>query len=97
MFKRFFTQDTPLVGLVAGLGSILATAALITVAMLIAGDTSTHLSLYAGCFVPPLLIMRYYVKQQHITVVKTIIVSLFITFIAFMFLLFKTHSLNLNP
>ena len=94
MLKRFFIQDTPLVGLVAGLGSLIVTAMLITGILLVTGNVSTLLSIYAGSFVPPLLIMRYYVKLQLSTVVKTIIVTLFITFIAFMFLLFKTHSLN---
>lgn len=96
--KHFLQQDTIAVGLVTGLGSIAVLALLLTAGLMIAGEPPTaHLTWYAGCFVAPLLIMRYYIKQQHITVVKTIIVSLFITFIAFMFLLFKTHSLNLNP
>lgn len=94
MFKRFFSQDTLTVGLVAGLGSLLATALLLTAGLLFAGDVGAHLSLFAGCFVPPLLIMRYYVKKQFPTVVKTIIVVIFVLFIAYMFLLFKTHSLN---
>ncbi len=97
MFKHFFTQDTLLVGLVAGLGSLLVTALLLTVCTFHLSPLTSHLSWYAGCFIPPLLIMRYYVKLQKSTVVKTIIVTLFVTFIAFMFLFFKTHSLNLNP
>lgn len=96
--KHFFSQDTPFVGLATGLGVLIVTALLLTAGLLLAGESVTaHISWYAGCFIPPLLIMRYYVKLQKSTVVKTIIVTLFITFIAFMFLLFKTHSLNLNP
>ena len=92
--KHFFTQDTPLVGLVAGLGSLLLTALLIAMLNSQLSALNSHLSWYAGSFIPPLLIMRYYVKLQKSTVVKTIIVTLFVTFIAFMFLLLKTHSLN---
>ena len=92
--KHFFTQDTPLVGLVAGLGSLLLTALLITALTFHLSPLTSHLTWFAGSFIPPLLIMRYYVKLQKSTVVKTIIVTLFVTFIAFMFLLLKTHSLN---
>lgn len=96
MFKRFLSQDTPLVGLVAGLGSLILTALIITAGLLIANlPVGEHLRWFAGCFVPPLLIMRYYVKLQKSTIVKTLIVLIFLLFIAFMFLLFKTHSLNL--
>lgn len=95
MMKRFFTQNTPFTGLVGGLGSLLATAILLTIGLMIAGEpVEAHLSWYAGCFIVPLLIMRYYVKLQLSTVVKTIIVILFFTFIPFIFFLFKTHSLN---
>lgn len=96
MLKRFFTQDTTLVGLVAGLGSLILSALLLTFGLFIAREpVAAHLSWYAGCFVPPLLIMRYYVKLQLSTVVKTLIVQIFLLFIPFMILLFKTHSLNL--
>ena len=95
MFKRFFTQNLPIVGIVAGLGSMIVTALLITAILIIVGDSAcAHLSLYAGCFVPPILIMRYYVKKQFSIVVKTMIVLIFVLFIAFMFILFKTHSLT---
>lgn len=96
MLKEFFKKDTVFVGLVTGVGSLLLTALLLTVGLVIAGEhTPTHLSYYAGCFVPPLLIMRYYVKLQHSVTVKTLMTTIFITFIVFMFFLFKTHSLNL--
>ena len=96
MKKEFFKKNTVTVGLITGLGSLLLTALLLTAVLLIAGEPHrVHLSLYAGCFVPPLLIMRYYVKLQHSVTVKTLMSTIFITFIVFMFFLFKTHSLNL--
>lgn len=96
MLKEFFKKDTITVGLITGLDSLLLSALLLTAGLLIAGEPLlVHLSWYAGCFVPPLLIMRYYVKLQHSVTVKTLMTTIFITFIVFMFFLFKTHSLNL--
>ena len=95
--KHFFQQDTVAVGLVAGLGSIVLLALLITAGLLIAGEPPmAHLSWYAGCFVAPLLIMRYYIKQQKSVVAKTLMTVLFFTFIPFMFILFRTHSITLK-
>ena len=95
--KHFFQQDTVAVGLVAGLGSIVLLALLLTAGLLIAGEPPmAHLSWYAGCFVPPLLIMRYYIKQQKSVVAKTLMTVLFFTFIPFMFILFRTHSITLK-
>lgn len=95
--KHFFQQDTIAVGLVAGLGSIALLALLITAGLLLAGEAPTdHLTWYAGCFVAPLLIMRYYIKQQKAVVAKTLMTVLFLTFIPFMFVLFRTHSITLK-
>ena len=82
--KHFFQQDTVAVGLVAGLGSIVLLALLLTAGLLIAGEPPmAHLSWYAGCFVAPMLIMRYYIKQQKSVVAKTLMTVLFFTFIPF--------------
>ena len=95
--KHFFQQDTVAVGLVAGLGSIVLLALLLTAGLMIAGEPPmAHLSWYAGCFVAPLLIMRYYIKQQKSVVAKTLMTVLFFTFIPFMFILFRTHSTTLK-
>ena len=95
--KHFFQQDTVAVGLVAGLGSIFLLALLLTAGLMIAGEPPmAHLSWYAGCFVAPLLIMRYYIKQQKSVVAKTLMTVLFFTFIPFMFILFRTHSITLK-
>lgn len=93
--KQFFQQNSVTVGLILGLGSIAATALLLTLGLILAGEsTIDHLQWYAGCFVPPILLLRYYIKLQHVTVVKTLMTELFLTFIPFIILLFKTHSLN---
>lgn len=95
--KHFLQQDTIAVGLVTGLGSIAVLALLLTGGLMIAGEPPTaHLTWYAGCFVAPLLIMRYYIKQQKATVSKTLMTVLFLTFIPFIFVLFRTHSITLK-
>ena len=95
--KHFFQQDTVAVGLVAGLGSIVLLALLLTAGLMIAGEPPmAHLSWYAGCFVAPLLIMRHYIKQQKSVVAKTLMTVLFFTLIPFMFILFRTHSITLK-
>ena len=95
--KHFLQQDTIVVGLVAGLGSIALLALLLTAGLFIAGEPPlAHLTWYAGCFVAPLLIMSYYIKMQKAIVAKTLMVLLFVTFIVFMFILFRTHSITLK-
>lgn len=95
MLKEFFLKDSIATGLLTGLGSLLLMALLLTAGILIANEpVDAHLSWYAGCFIPPLLIMRFYIKLQKTVTVKTIMVLLFVTFIPFILFLFKTHSLN---
>ncbi len=95
MLKEFFQKDSIATGLLTGLGSLLLMALLLTAGILIADESvDAHLSWYAGCFIPPLLIMRFYIKLQKTVTVKTIMVLLFVTFIPFILFLFKTHSLN---
>lgn len=95
--KQFFQQDSIAVGLTAGLGSLLATALLLAAGLLLAGEPPTgHLEWFAGCFAAPLLIMRLYIKHGKATAAKTMMAMLFVTFVAFMFVLFKTHSIVLQ-
>ena len=91
MNKKYFQQDKISVGLIVGLGTIVVTALLLTVGLLIAGEP-----IDAQLFIPLILLTRYYVKQQLNTVTKTLFVVFFVSFIAFMFLLFSTHQITLN-
>ncbi len=95
MIKKFFLQDKVSVGLIVGLGSMALTALLLTAGLLIAGEAvSTHLRWYGAIFIPLILLARYYVKQQFPVVTKTLFSLLFFFFLAFMVLLFKTHSID---
>ena len=95
--KTFFKKDNVMVGLVAGLGSMLLLALLLTLVLVMIGQSPMeHLRWYAGVFVAPLLLLRYFIKQGQGVVSKTLMVTLFVTFIPFMFILFKTNAINLQ-
>jgi hypothetical protein len=91
--KGFFHQDKVIVGIIAGVGSELLLALLLTIGLVIAGEAPiAHIRWYAGVFVAPLLLLRYYSKQKSwLRVTRTLIVVLFVTFVAFMFYLLKAH------
>ena len=94
MLKRLLERDTIATGLLLGLGAIIATAALLTLGLLVAGPPlGSHLRWYAACFVPPLLLLRYVIKLQRITITKTLIITLFLTFIPFMAYLIRSNNL----
>ena len=91
--KKFFHQDKVVVGIVTGFGSELLLALLLTIGLLIAGESPLgHIRWYAGVFIAPLLLLRYYSKKKEwLNVTRTLIVVLFATFVAFMFYLLKAH------
>lgn len=95
--KKYFSQDTVPVGIVAGIGSEMMVTLLLTVVLLAIGEpVADHLRWYGSAFIPLILVLRQYAKsQQHPKVVKTLIVVFFITFLAYIFLLFHTHTLQL--
>ena len=97
MNKKFFLQDKVSVGLIAGLGSMAVTALLLTVGLLLAGESvEAHMRWYGAIFIPLILLVRYYVKCQLSVVTKTLFVIFFLTFLSFIFFLFKTQSLTFN-
>lgn len=96
--KRLFQRDSITTGLVAGLGSEVMTALLLTTVLLLTNlGIEGHQRWYAACFIPPLLLLRHYAKERnHPTVTKTLATLLFVTFVAFMFYLLKAHLLTLK-
>ncbi len=94
--KDFFQQDRIVTGLVAGLGSEIVSAVLIWLVLtLLSEPVEAKLRIFAAVFIVPVLVLRYYAKgHQHPVVTKTLIVVLFLTFISFMMLLFKTNALS---
>lgn len=93
MFKKFFHQDNIHIGITAVLLSeALCAAVLYLVTIIIGQPLEQHLSWLAAIFVPALLVVRRYMKiKSHLLTTKSAIVTLFITFVAFMFFLIKNH------
>lgn len=97
MTRQFFHQDKISVGLLVGLGSMAITALLLTVGLLVAEEPiNAHMRWYGAIFIPPILLIRYYVKQRLSLVTKTLFIVFFLFFIAFMILLFSTHQITLG-
>ena len=93
--KQFFQQDRLLVGLLAGLGSEVLTALLLWVALLVVGlQVDEHVRWFGIAFVPPVLLLRYYAHLKKCPLVtKTLIITVFVSFVVFMFYLLKTKAL----
>ena len=87
MIKDFFHQDKISVGIIAALGSELIGVGIMMAVMLIAKlSIMEHLQWFAVAFIPTLLVMRYYMKAKvYLTTTKTVIVTIFVTFVAYMF------------
>ena len=76
-------------GLLLGIGSEAATALAVWIVLLVAGlPLAENVRWFALCFVPPVLILRHYAnKKKDTNVTKVLITVLFVTFVAFMFLI----------
>lgn len=98
MLKKFFSQDRPLVGIVAGLGAEAGFCIALTIGLLIAGEPiGAHIRWFGGMFIPVILLLHHYAKRrEQLKVTKTIIVVFFITFLAFMIYLFKARLIVLQ-
>ena len=96
--KQYLNRDNVAVGVATGLSVMLAYCLLLTVGLLIAGETVTdHIRWYGGMFVPLLLVLRHYAKKgTQLTVTRTLIVLMFVTFVAFIYYLFHAHILVLK-
>ena len=97
MLKNFFSQDRPLVGIVAGLGSEVGFCLALALGLLIAGEPiGAHIRWFGGMFIPLILVLHHYArKREQLKVTKTLIVVLFVTFLAFMIYLLKARILVL--
>lgn len=96
--KKFFAQDKVIVGIVAGLGAEIGFCVALAVGLLVAGEPlSVHIRWFGGMFFPLILVLHHYAKKRtQLQVTKALIVVFFITFLAFMFYLFKTKTLVLQ-
>lgn len=95
--KKFFSQDSVLVGLVAGLGTEIGFAILLTIGLMVAGEPPMeHIRWYGGMFVCLLLVLQRYVKRRMLHVTKTLIIILFVTFLVYIVYIIKSGALVLQ-
>ena len=97
MRKKFFAQDKVLVGIVAGLGSEVLFCLLLAIGLMVAGEPiAAHIRWFGGMFIPLILVLHHYARRrEQLKVTKTLIVVLFVTFLAFMIYLLKARILVL--
>ena len=97
MLKNFFSQDRPLVGIVAGLGAEAGFCIALAIGLLIAGEPiGAHIRWFGGMFIPLILVLHHYArKREQLKVTKTLIVVLFVTFLVFMIYILKARILVL--
>lgn len=97
MLKNFFSQDRPVVGIVAGLGSEVGFCLALALGLLIAGEPiGDHIRWFGGMFIPLILVLHHYARRrEQLKVTKTLIVVLFVTFLAFMIYILKARILVL--
>lgn len=81
--RKLFDKDTIATGLILGLGSEIAVAAILWLVLILLGESvNEHIRWFGGSVIPLVLILRYYVKKKTYPVVsKTLMVTLFITFV----------------
>lgn len=87
--KTFLHKNQISTGVIVGLGLEIIGGFLLWVGLSAANiPIAANLRLFAAIFILPLLALRYYVKKtQHNVIIKTLMVLLFVTFIAYMFIL----------
>ena len=97
MLKKFFSQDRPLVGIVAGLGAEAGFCIALAIGLLIAGEPiGAHIRWFGGMFIPLILVLHHYSRRrEQLKVTKTLIVVLFVTFLAFTIYILKARILVL--
>lgn len=95
--KDFFLQDKTSVGLVTALGSIVVVSLLVWLVLSLLGlPIAPNFRWFVLGFVPAVIIYRFYVKAKvYPTVAKIQIITIFVLFVLFMFLLQKVAAIQL--
>ncbi|MBR1792612.1 MAG: hypothetical protein IJ764_03125 [Bacteroidales bacterium] len=93
--KEFFQQDKTIIGVIAVIIAELIFIGLLSVVCLVTGTPPfTHPRWYAGAALPALLIVRAYAKHKDaLSATKGAIITLFVTFVAFLMYLIKNKLL----
>lgn len=93
--KEFFQQDKTSVGVWAVIIAEVLPAALLALTLWLLGEgLQEHIRWFAGAALPALLVVRAYAKyKKALSATKGAIVTLFITFVAFLLYLIKIKAL----
>ena len=94
--RKFLSQNTLLVGVTVTLASEALAAALVWLVLALLGQpVAGSVRWFALCFVPPALILRHYAKRRSQSLAtRGTTATLFVTFIAFMWLFVKHGGLS---
>lgn len=89
--KKLLDKDSIVVGVVATLLSEFLCAVVVWLILLVFNlPLHEHLRWFAAAFVPPALLLRHYAhRQEYPTTLKAVIVTLFVTVVAFMWAMLK--------
>jgi len=89
--KELLQKDSILIGIIATLASEILCALVVWGVILVTHTPiAENVRWFAICFVPPLLLLRYYAKKRdYPTTLKSVITTFFITFVAFMWVMLK--------
>lgn len=96
--KKLLDSNRYIVGVLWTLGSEIVIGTLVWVVLLATGwDVVTHIRWFSLAFVPPLLLLRYYAHQKEYPLtLRAVIVTFFVTFVAFMWVMLKNHYIAFN-
>ena len=89
--KKLLHTDSIAIGIVATLFLEIVSAAIVwLVLVLLHLPLAENARWFVICFVPPLLLLRYYAKiKDYPTTLKSVITTFFITFVIFMWFMLK--------
>ncbi len=96
--KQLLDKNSYIAGALLAVGSEVICAALVWVVLLVAGwDLESHIRWFAVAFVPPLLLLRHYAREKEYPLtLKAVIVTFFVTFVAFMWAMIKYHYITFS-
>lgn len=94
--KKLLNRNSIPFGILATLLSEILCAALVWLVILIIHSTAAeHARWFAAAFVAPLLLLRYYAKtKEYPDTLKAAIVTFFITFVAYMWVMMKYRFIS---
>lgn len=94
--KKLIHTNSILTGVLGVIISEVLCAALLLLGLIVTGaPVLEHLRWFAAAFVLPLLLLRYYAKEKEYPLaLKGCIITMFVTFVAFMWYMLRNHYLS---